>query len=190
MTRHDMLNEQDYIYLRENLKTSAEDILNNSNVDGSTKPTTAQAVEVLKKVPMLDPSRAKMQVSKDPNFKRHYKEALGKLGEEAQNPIGDGIAVLYATTRSIIEKTNNPTLRSKLSKHLDRLFDTVWNHPGKLVGKGVKIWLVSFMMLFLFWWIPSAREILKGARQLAMVMIMIGLVFAIVKYFMKKVVRG
>jgi len=182
------LQEQlNYIYLQEDLATSAQEIMDDSEVDGSKKPSPAEVKTLLKKVPDLNTSVIKRQAEKSPYFKKHYQEALDKLGAEANNPIGESIALLYATSKSVIESTNNSSTKSRLTKHIDKLFDTLLNHPGRLVSKGVKVWLVSFLMLFVFWWIPSAREILKSARQLALIMIMIGLVFAILKLFMKSI---
>lgn len=184
------LQEQlNYIYLQEDLKTSAEEIVGDPNIDTSTKPSTIEVTKLLKKVPNLDLTQIKNQASKNPNFKKYYQIALDKLGDEANNPIGDALAVLYATSKSVIDGSGDSTTKNKLVKYLDKLFDTLLNHPGRIATKGFKIWIASFLMLFVFWWLPSAKEILKTARQLAYVMIMVGLVFAIIKFFMTKILR-
>jgi len=174
-----------YIYLREDLIDNTKDIVNNKEL--SKIPSEKQASDVLNNVPILSMIELKKQASTNPKFKKYYNEALKKLGSEGDSFLGDGLAVLYASTRSSIDGAKDPSLRNKLTTKLDKLFSSVWNNPGKLATKGFKIWVASFLMLFMFWWIPSAREILKGARKVAMIMMMIGIVFATIKFFMKRI---
>jgi hypothetical protein len=185
-----MLNEHlTYIYLQEDLQNSAEEIINNVNIEKPNNITATKSMEILKKVPDLDINQIKKQAEKNPKFRVFYNEALAKLGDEKNNPIGEGLAVLYATSKTAIEATKDSSLKTRLLKYLDKLFDSVWNNPGKLAVKGFKLWVVSFMILFLFWWIPTAREIVSTTQKAAMIMMMIGLVFAIVKFFMKRIYK-
>lgn len=174
-----------YIYLREDLIDKTEDVVNNNTL--TKVPNEREALKMLDAIPMLSTVELKRQASRNPNFKNYYNQALQRLGDQGDTILGEGLAVLYASSRSAIDESNDSSLKNKLIKKLDKLFDYIWNNPGKIATKGFRIWMASFMMLFIFWWLPSAREILKTSRKVAMVMMMVGIVFATIKFFTKRI---
>jgi len=95
------------------------------------------------------------------------------------------LIMLYAAAKSTTDTVSNVAQRNKVHKIVDKVFDTVWKNPGKLIRKGVGFWLSSFILLFLFWWLPPMRTIAKTAGKVGMMMILIGLTLSIVKYFFK-----
>ena len=72
------LQEQlNYIYLQEDLKNSAEEIIDSSDTDSSKKPSAPEAMKMLKKVPNLNITQIKAQASRSPHFKKYYEEIAG-----------------------------------------------------------------------------------------------------------------
>jgi len=178
------LQEQlDYIYLREALEDSAEEVLDSDSIPRTKKDAT----EFLDDVPLLKPDEIRKQFSKkSSSFDKHYEDAKNKMGEEvAREKVSEGLILLYAAAKSSVDTIPNPSKRTKMYNIIDRVFNTVWNKPGRLFRKGAGIWLSSFILLFMFWWLPPMRTIAKTAGKAGLLMMMIGLVLSIIKYFFK-----
>jgi hypothetical protein len=176
-----------YIYLREDIENAAEEIISNDSIPKNKKDVDA----FLNNVPILKAEEIKKEFNKkSTTFNKHFKEGMEKMGEQAsREKTGEGLILLYAAAKSSADAVKDTSKRNKLYKIIDKVFNSVWNKPGRLFRKGAGIWLSSFILLFLFWWLPPMRTIAKVSGKAGLLMMMIGLVLSITKLFFKELAK-